>query len=256
MVNVVKLGSPYSRIRPFARDLVELHVENDTYTRTSDVPEIEMIIDLLRASPRLRVLVLVSLNIEFTFITWPRPVNLPRLRVLELRGFHNNVIKVLSLLRVPALETLCLGLCRFEPDPGPKATPPLHVANKTIKSIIWSFRTPENAPWWRAGGLKELSLEYGQCHLQEVTKLLRLTTNVETFHVSCPAILDILIDNPEILPNLRHLVVNTSIFCDPDLFSAILANRPGVTLLVRGDLTQVRRLYNSSKGTHDIALRG
>ena len=254
-VNVVKLGSTYSQMRPLARDLVELHVENDTYPRTSDVPEIEMIIDLLRASPRLRVLVLSTLNVEF--VTWPRHVKLPQLRRLEFRGYHCNVMHILSLLHVPALEALCLGLCRFVADPGPNTIPPLYAADKTIRFMIWSFRSPENAPWWRAEGLKELSLEYSQCQPREVSKLLRLTRNIETFQVSYPALLDILIDNPEILPNLRHLVVNISVFCDPDLFSAILDNRPGVTLSVRGDLTQGgERLYNSSKDTHDIALRG
>jgi hypothetical protein len=77
--------------------------------------------------------------------------------------------------------------------------------------------------------------------------------------VSCPALLEILIDNPRILPNLRHLVVNTPIFSYSGLSSAnILADRPGVTLsTVRGELTRDGEcLYNSSKDNHGIAFRG
>ena len=256
VLNVIKLGATYLdyfRMRSLAKDLVELHVENHTYPHASDVPN--MIIDLLRASPRLQVLVLASLNIQF--ITWPRHVELPHLRRLEFRGFPNNALHLLSLLRVPELEVLCLGGCRFAADPGPNTIPPIFAADETMRFMIGFFVSPENARWyWRAGGLKELSLEYSQCLPREVTRLLRLTRNIETFHMSCPAIFSVLIENPGILPNLRHLVVNASIFYDTsNPYSAILANRPGVTFSVKGVLTQDGELfYNALKDTLDITL--
>ena len=102
----------------------------------------------------------------------------------------------------------------------------------------------------------ELSLEYTHCRAQGVERLLRLTLNVETLHMSSSAIFPILANNPEILPNLRHWVVKSSIFCPPHPFSAILNDRPGVTLSVEGDLAQdSEHLYNALKDTHNITLR-
>ena len=256
VLNVIKLGATYfnySRMRSLAQDLVELRIENHTYPRTSDVPE--TIIDLLRASQRLQVLILASLNVQF--ITWPRHVELPRLRRLEFRGSHRSAMHLLSLLRVPALEALCLGSCRFAADPGPDMIPPTFAADETMRFVIGFFVSPENARWcWRAEGLKELSLEYSQCLPREVTRLLRLTINVETFHMSCPDIFSVLTENPGILPNLRHLVVNASVFYDPsNPYSAILANRPGITFSVKGVLTKDGELlYNALKDTLDITL--
>ena len=254
-LNIVKLGATYfdhSSIRSIAKDLVELHFENHTYPRTSDVPE--MIIDLLRASPRLQVLTLTSVNLQFD--NFPSPVELRYLRKLEFRGLPRNVV-LLSLVRVPALEVLYLGECRFAAGPGSAVLPSLFTAELTLRALIGFFTSPENSRWyWRAGGLRELSLEYTHCSVaREAKRFLRLTVNVETLRTSCSAILPILANHPEILPNLQHLVVKSSIFYDWDLFSVILTNRPDVTFSVEGDLTpDGERLYNTLKGTHNITL--
>lgn len=254
MLNIVKLGATYfdySRARSLVQDLSELHLENHTYPRTSDAPG--AIIKLLQASPNLEVLVLASLNLQFT--TWPGCVELPHLRRLEFRGFCQSNEHLLSLLRMPALEVLFLGLCRFAVDPGPNTILPLYAANGTMDFVYWYFVSPASTQGCWAGGLKELSLEYGQCHERQVMRLLELTTNVSTFHMACSVIFDILVDNPGILPNLRHLVVDTSIFRNTHPLYAILKNRPSVTLGIKGDLTQEgERLYNDLKDTHDITL--
>ena len=254
MLNIVKLGATYfdySSIRSIAKDLIELHFENHTYPRTSDVPE--MITDLLRASPRLQVLTLTSVNLQFD--NFPSPVELLYLRQLEFRGLPRNV-DLLSLVRVPALEVLYLGECRFAASLGSAVLPSPFTAVLTLGALTGFFTSPENSRWyWRAGGLRELSLEYTHCLAREAKRFLRLTVNVETLRTSCSAILLILANHPEILPNLQRLVVKSSIFHDPYLFSVILTNRPGVTLSVEGDLTlDGERLYNTLKGTHNIIL--
>lgn len=85
---------------------------------------------------------------------------------------------------------------------------------------------------------------------------LRSTPNVETFHMSCSTIFPILVDNPEILPNLQHLAVKISIFCEHYPFSTTLTNRSSVTLSVQGDFMQDgERLYNALD-THNAATPG
>jgi hypothetical protein len=66
-----------------------------------------------------------------------------------------------------------------------------------------------------------------------------------------------LVDNPEILPNLQHLIVKSSIFCECYPLSTIFINRPGVMLSVEGGLTQDGvRLYNTLKDAHNaVTLR-
>ena len=101
MLNIVKLGATYfdySRMRSLAKDLLELHFENHTYPHTSDIPK--MIIDLLRASPKLQDLTLVSLKVQF--IDWPPPVELQYLRRLEFRGTPQSARHLLSLFHVPS----------------------------------------------------------------------------------------------------------------------------------------------------------
>ena len=252
MLKIIKLGATYfdySRMRSLAKDLVELHLENHTYPPTSDVPE--MIIDMLRASPRLQVLTVTSLNMQFN--NWPQPVELRDLERLEFRGFPQNAEHIFSVLRVPSLKVLVLGRCRFAAEET-VTMPPVFAANSTMRILIDLFTSSANSPWcWRAGGLRELSLEYSRCSAREVVRFLRQTSNVETFHASSPAMLHVLANNPGILPNLRHWVVKSSIFCAPRPFSAILTDRPGVTLSVEGDLTRDgERLHDTLKDTHNI----
>ena len=256
MFKIIKLGATYfdySRMQSLAKDLTELHFENHTYPRTSDIPEI--IIDVLRASSRLQVLTFTSLDVEFNH--WPQPVELHHLRRLEFRGTPRSALNLLSLLRVPSLEILRLGECRFVADLETATALLAFAADTTITVLLGFFTSPAGTRWyWRAGGLMELSLEYTHCRAQGVERLLRLTLNVETLHMSSSAIFPILANNPEILPNLRHWVVKSSIFCPPHPFSAILSDRPGVTLSVEGDLTQdSEHLYNALKDTHNITLR-
>ena len=256
MLDTVKLGATYfdyPRMQSLAKDLIELHFENHTYPRTSNVPE--TIIDLLRASPMLQVLTFTSLNVQFD--NWPQPVELQYLRQLEFRGIPQSAMHLLSLLRVPSLEVLYLGECRFAASPEAVTMPLLFTAELTMRILIGFFTSPPDMRWyWRAGGLRELSLEYEHCLAQEVKRLLRLTLNVETFRMSSSAFFPVLADNPEILPNLRHWVVKSSIFCDPYPFSAILTDRPGVTLSVEGGLTQDgERLYDILRHTHNVTLR-
>ena len=251
MLNTVRLGATYfdySRMGSVAKDLVELHFENHTYPRTSDMPE--MIIDLLRASPGLQVLTLTSVDVFFS--NWPQPVELQHLRRLEFRG-PPHYTNLLSLLRVPSLEVLYLGECRFAAD---ATMPPVYAANQTMRMLVDFFTSPANTRWyWMAGGIRELSLEYNHCLAREVQRILSLTLNVETFHMSSPAIFPILADNLEILPNIRRWIVNSSIFYDSHPFSTILTRRPGVTLSIKGDLTQDgERLYNVLKDNHNITL--
>ena len=254
MLKTVRLGATYfdySRMGSVAKDLVELHFENHTYPRTSDMPE--MIIDLLRASPGLQVLTLTSVDVFFSILNLPRPVELQHLRRLEFRGFPQNAY-LLYLLRIPSLEVLYLGDCRFAADP---TMPPVyHAANRTMRMLVDLFTSPANARWYGvAGGIRELSLEYNHCRAEEVQSILELTLNVETFHMSSPAIFPILADKRKFLPNLQHWVVKSSTFCDSYPFSIILTDRPGVALSIKGDLTQDgERLYNALKDTHNITL--
>jgi hypothetical protein len=255
MLDTVKLGATYfdySRMQSLAKDLVELHFENHTYPRTSDVPE--MIIDLLRASPMLQVLVLTSLNLQFNHL--PQAVELRNLRRLEFRGIPRSAIHLLPLLRVPSLEVLCLGECRFGADSDTIATS-LFAAGLTMRVVVSLFTSPPNTRGdWRARGLRELSLEYEYCRAEQAERLLRLTLNVETFHMSSSAFFPILADNPEILPNLQHWVVKSSIFCDLYPFSAILTDRPGLALSVDGGLTQAgERLYETLGRTRNVTIR-
>ncbi|KAF9778235.1 hypothetical protein BJ322DRAFT_1025308 [Thelephora terrestris] len=205
VLNIIKLGATYidySRMRLLVKDLVELHFENYSYPHTSDAPE--AILDLLRASPRLQVLTLVGLNTEF--VSWPGPVELQHLRQLEFRGSPQDTLKILSLLRLPGLEVLLLGEC----PSAESVTMPLHsIANFTMGIMIALFKDPGNRLWhWRAAS------------------------------ANCGNIFPILVDNPEILPNLQYLIVKGSIFCECYPFSAILASRPDVMLFVEGGLTQ------------------
>lgn len=243
----IKLGATYfdhSRMWSLANNLVELHFGNHTYPPSSDVPQ--RIVDLLRESPNLQVLTLTSMNVQLTNL--PAPVELSRLRRLEYRGFPHVAMQLLSLLRVPALEVLDLGECSFAASPDLYyAMPPIFVANQTLRILVSLFTNSANRQYWRAGGLKELSLEYNRCLEREAKRFLRLTRNVDTLHVSCSAILSVLANNPEILPNLRHSVVKSSIFCDNRPFSTILKNRPGLTLSVEGNLTPV--LYDALEDT-------
>jgi hypothetical protein len=255
MLHTVRFGATYldySQMRSIVKDLVELHFENHTYPPTSDVPE--MIIDLLRASPSLQTLTLANLNMKFT--NQPEPVELPCLRRLEFSGYPDDAMYLLSLLRVPALEVLHLGEPGFVGNARPLAMPPRYVANETMRIMILFFTIPEIRGYWRASSLREISLGYGDCVPREVERLLRLASNVETFRVSCAEMLPVLVEKREILPNLRHLVVKSSTFCGPDLFSEILTLRPGVTLTVEGELTQDgKRLYNALKDTCNVVLR-
>jgi len=74
--------------------------------------------------------------------------------------------------------------------------------------------------------------------------------------MSSSTIFPILAQNPEILPNLQHLIVKSSIFRDLYPISAILTDRPGLALSVEGDLTQDGELiYNALKDTHNIIIR-
>ena len=255
MLKTVRVGATYfdySRMRSLAKDLAELHFENHTYPPTSDVPEV--IIDMLRASPGLQILTLTSLDVHFD--NQPQPVELRYLKRLEFRGFPQNATHLFSLLRVPSLEVLVLGECRFAAEET-VTMPPVFAANSMMRTLIGFFTSSANSPWcWRAGGLRELSLEYGRCSAREVGRLLRQTTNVETFRMSSPAIFSVLANNPGILPNLRHWVVKSSIFCAPHPFSAILTDRPGVTLSVEGDLTRDGEwLYDTLKDVHSVTLR-
>ena len=256
MLKIVRLGATYfnySRMQSLAKGLTELHLENHTYPRTSDVPG--MIIDMLRASPMLQVLTFTSLNVQFN--NWPQPVELRYLKRVEFRGTAQNALYLLSLLCVPSLEALVLGECRFVADLETSTTSLAFAADSTIKVLISFFTSPANSRWyWRAKGLKELSLAYSHCRAEGVERLLRLAPNVKTFYMSSSAIFPTLANNPEILPGLRHWIVKSSIFCAPHPFSAILADRPGVTLFVEGDLTQEgAHLYDALKNTYNITLR-
>jgi hypothetical protein len=257
MLHTIKFGATYidySQMRSIVKNLVELHFENHTYPPTSPVSE--MIIDLLRASPSLQTLTLASMHVQFP--GQPTPVELPHLSRLEFRGYPDDALSLLSLLRVPALEVLHLGESRFGANvgPGQLAMPPRYVANETMRTVILFFTMiPEIRQYWRASGLREISLDYSDCVPREVERLLRLAPNVETFRVSCAKMLPVLVEKREILPNLRHLVVKSSTFCDPDLFSQILALRPDVTLTIEGELTQDgKRLYHALKDTDNVVL--
>ena len=254
MLKIVKLGATYfnySHMRSLVKDLSELHFENHTYPRTSDAPE--MIIDMLRASPRLQVLTFASLDVKFN--NWLQPVELHHLKRLEFRGNPRNAENLFPLLRVPSLEVIRLGECRFAAEKA--VTMPVYVADETMRILINSFTGLANdRRYWKAGGLKELSLEYDHCLPRDLERLLRLTPNVETFRVYSSEIFPVFTNNPRILPNLRHWVVKSSIFCALHPFSAILTDRPGVTLSVEGDLAQdSEHLYNTLKDTHNITLR-
>lgn len=256
-LKVLKLGATYfdySRMRSLAKDLIELNLENHTYLRTSYAPE--MIIDMLRALPGLRILTFTDINIEFD--NRPRAVKLQYLNRLKFRGFPQNAMHLLPLLHVPSLEVLDLGESRLAADLETVTIPPVPAADRTITRVLMSlFTSPAGRPWgWKPGRLRELSLEYNHCPcVREVRRVLSLTRNVERLHVSSPIIFTILAD-PDILPNLWYWVVKSPMFRDPYPFSDILTDRPEVTLFVEGDLTQDgERLYNTLKDTHKIALR-
>jgi len=257
MLKIIKLGATYldySRMQSLAKNLIELHIENHTYPRTSYAPE--MIIDMLRASPELRVLTFTNLNIEFD--NRLRPVELQYLHRLEFRGFSHSAVHLFPLLRLPSLEALRLGERRPATNLETVTMTPVPAADSSIMRVLTSLFTSatDNPRCWRAGGLREFSLEYSHypC-VREVKKVLRLTRNVETFRMTSPVIFSTLAD-PEILPNLWHWVVKSPIFCAPHPFSDILADRPGVTLFVEGDLTQDgERLHNALKDAHRIVLR-
>ena len=76
-----------------------------------------MIVDLLRASPKRRVLTFVGLSIRF--IDWPQPVELQYLRELEVRGFSQGAMNLLSLLRAPGWEALLQRGFQFAAGPEP-----------------------------------------------------------------------------------------------------------------------------------------
>jgi len=253
ILTTVRVGATYfdySRMRSIAKDLVELRFENHTYPRTSD--KREMIIDLLRASPGLQVLTLTSVDAYFN--KQLQPVELQHLKRLEFRGFPRNTYPyLLYRLRVPSLEVLYLGDCRFAADPR---MPPDYAANRTMRMLVKLFESPANTGWYGvAGGIRELSLEYNHCRAEDVQSILELTLNVETFHMSSSDIFPVLADNQGILPNLQRWVVKSSIFCDSSPFSTILASRPGITLFIKGNLTQDgKRLYDALKDTHNITL--
>ena len=256
-LKIIKLGATYldySRMRSLAKNLIELHIENHTYPRSCYTPE--MIIDMLRASPELRVLTFTNLSVEFD--NRPQPVELRNLNRLEFRGFPQSASHLFPLLRLPSLEVLCLGERRLATDLKTVSMTPVPAADNTIMTVLTSlFTSPaDNPQYWRAGRLRELSLEYGHYPCtREVKKVLRLTRNVETIHMTSPIIFSILAD-PEILPNLWHWAVKSPIFCAPHPFSDILTDRRGLTLFVEGDLTQDgERLHNALKDIHRIVLR-
>jgi len=202
---------------------------------------------MLRASPDLRVLTFTNLDIKFD--TRPQSVELRYLNQLEFRGFPQSAMHLFPLLRLPPLEVLRLGECRLT-DPEAVTMTPAPAAGSTIMGALTNlFTSPaDNPQCWRAGGLRELSSEYGHYPCtREVKKVLRLTRNIETLHMTSPIIFSILAD-PEILPNLWHWVVKSPILCAPHPFSDILTDRPGLTLSIEGDLTQDgERLHNALK---------
>ena len=71
------------------------------------------------------------------------------------------------------LKVLYLGECRFVADPTRRTLPSLFRAGLTLRALI-SF---DRLWYWRAEGLRELSLEYDHCFAQEVEGFLDLTVN-------------------------------------------------------------------------------
>ena len=117
VLKIIELGATYlnySRMRSLTKNLIELHIENHTCPCTSYA--LEMIIDMLRASPELRTVTFTNLNIEFD--NRPQPVELERLNWLEFRGFSQSAVHLFPLLRLPSLEVLRLGECRLTTDQG------------------------------------------------------------------------------------------------------------------------------------------
>ena len=246
-LHVIKVGAAYldfPQMQSLARNLVELELENHRYPHTPGI--LEEIADLLRASPSLRTLIFVSIHLESGPANTPQPVVLQELEQLEFRGCPRDASSLLSLLRVPSLKGLLLGECTCRDGEHGSS------AGMTTPIVDNLFTNPPN----QAGGLSQLSLEYNDCPGEILETFLEHTSGIETFRTSCPTALPILAQNPSILPGLRHLFLNKTIFYNlyPD-FLAIL-DRPDITLCVEGHLTSNgKKLYDTLKARYKIEHR-